>query len=61
MATRYVVVGGSIAGTQAAETMRSLRPEDPITLIAEEERPFYMRPLLADFVAGRVAEVARLR
>ncbi len=56
MATRHVVVGGSIAGTQGAETIRSLRPEDSITLIAEEERPFYLRPLLADFVAGRIAE-----
>jgi NAD(P)H-nitrite reductase large subunit len=56
MATRHVVVGGSIAGTQAAEVIRSLRPEDPVTVIAEEERPFYMRPLLADFVAGRIEE-----
>ena len=56
---RHVVVGGGIAATQAAEVIRSLRPEDEITLVAEEERPFYMRPLLADFVAGRIEE-ARL-
>ena len=52
----YVVVGGGIAATQAAETIRRLRSADPITLVAEEERPFYMRPLLADFVAGRIEE-----
>lgn len=53
---RYVIVGGGIAGTQAAETVRRLCPDDSITLVAEEERPFYMRPLLADFVAGRLEE-----
>jgi 3-phenylpropionate/trans-cinnamate dioxygenase ferredoxin reductase subunit len=55
----YVVVGGGIAATQAAETVRKLRKKDAVTLVAEEERPFYLRPLLADFVAGRVEE-ARL-
>jgi len=52
----YVVVGGGIAATQAAETVRAHRAEDAITVIAEEERPFYMRPLLADLVAGRIKE-----
>jgi NAD(P)H-nitrite reductase large subunit len=55
MAT-HVVIGGSIAATQAARTLRSLRAEDTITLVAEEPRPFYTRPLLADYVAGRVTE-----
>jgi len=54
--TRFVVIGGGSAGTRAAETIRDLRPDDPITLISEEERPFYLRPLLADFVAGRLQE-----
>jgi len=53
---RYVILGGGVAATRAAETVRSLRPEDPVTLIAEEDRPFYMRPLLADYVAGRLEE-----
>ncbi len=57
--SEHVVVGGGIAATQAAETLRKLRRKDAITLIAEEERPFYVRPLLADYVAGRVEE-ARL-
>jgi NAD(P)H-nitrite reductase large subunit len=52
----HVVVGGGIAATQAAETIRKLRKQDGITLVAEEERPFYLRPLLADFVAGRIDE-----
>lgn len=52
----HIVVGGGIAATQAAETIRRLNEADSITLIAEEERPFYLRPLLVDFVAGRVQE-----
>jgi len=52
----YVVIGGGIAATQAAQVIRSLADDDPITLVAEEERPFYTRPLLADFVAGRIPE-----
>lgn len=52
--TRFVIVGGGGAGMQGAETLRSLRKDDPITLVSEEDRPFYVRPLLADFVAGRL-------
>jgi NAD(P)H-nitrite reductase large subunit len=54
--TRFVIVGGGSAGVQAAKTLRSLRSDDPIALISEEERPFYARPLLADFAAGRCQE-----
>jgi NAD(P)H-nitrite reductase large subunit len=52
----HIVVGGGIAATQAAETIRKLSKADSVTLVAEEERPFYLRPLLADFVARRVQE-----
>jgi NAD(P)H-nitrite reductase large subunit len=53
---RFVIVGGGIAATQAAETLRERRPNDEITLVAEEPEPFYIRPLLADYVAGRIPE-----
>ncbi len=52
----HVIVGGGAAATQAAETLRRLRSDDTVTIVAEEDRPFYVRPLLADFVAGRVDE-----
>lgn len=55
----HVIVGGGIAATQAAQTLRALHPEDTVTIVSEETRPFYVRPLLADFVAGRVDD-ARL-
>ena len=54
--TRFIIVGGGIAGARAAETIRSLRGDDAVTIVSEEERPFYMRPLLADFVAGRLSD-----
>jgi len=52
----HVIVGGGVAATQAAEAIRRLHPQDTITVVAEEARPFYVRPLLADFVAGRIDE-----
>jgi NAD(P)H-nitrite reductase large subunit len=52
----HVVVGGGVAATQAAEAIRRLCADDEIALVAEEEHPFYTRPLLADLVAGRIEE-----
>jgi len=52
----HVVIGGSVSATQTAQTIRHLSSDDDITMIAEENRPFYMRPLLADFVARRIEE-----
>ncbi len=52
----FLVVGGGVAATRAAEVIRELRGDDTVALVAEEKRPFYMRPLLADFVAGRIEE-----
>jgi 3-phenylpropionate/trans-cinnamate dioxygenase ferredoxin reductase component len=54
--TRFAIIGGGSAGVQAAKTLRSLRPDDPIVLISEEEKPFYHRSLLADFAMGRREE-----
>ena len=53
---RYLIAGGGIAATRAAETIRSRRTGDAVVLVAEEQQPFYMRPLLADLVAGRIGE-----
>ena len=54
--SHHIVIGGGISATQAAQTLRHLCPDDDITIITEEHRPFYMRPLLADFVARRIDE-----
>lgn len=50
----YVIVGGGIAGTTAAEELRKLDPDAEITLVSEEEHPVYSRVLLPHYVKGKV-------
>ena len=52
---RYVIIGASAAGCQAAETLRRYAPESDITLISDEARPLYSRPLLTYLLSGEVA------
>ncbi len=51
---RYVIVGGGVAGTTAAEELRRLDPESEITLICEEQHPLYSRVLLGHYVQDKV-------
>jgi NAD(P)H-nitrite reductase large subunit len=53
---RYVIIGNGAAGGTAAETIRRLDPEGTITIISDEEVPFYSRLLLAEFIAGAASE-----
>jgi len=41
---RYVIIGASAAGCQAAETLRRYAPKSPITVISEETQPLYRLP-----------------
>jgi nitrite reductase (NADH) large subunit len=52
---RYVIIGASAAGCKAAETLRRYAPNSPITIISEEARPLYSRPLLTYVLSGEVA------
>jgi nitrite reductase (NADH) large subunit len=52
---RYVIIGASAAGCKAAETLRRYAPESPITVISEEARPLYSRPLLTYLLGGEVS------
>lgn len=52
----YVIVGNGIAGVTAAETVRQEQPSAEITIIAESPTPACHRPLLKDYLAGRVEE-----
>ncbi|OGP70188.1 MAG: hypothetical protein A2Z73_04280 [Deltaproteobacteria bacterium RBG_13_60_28] len=52
---RYVIIGASAAGCQAAETLRRYAPGDSITLISDEFRPLYSRPLLTYLLSGEVS------
>jgi NAD(P)H-nitrite reductase large subunit len=52
---RYVIIGASAAGCQAAETLRRYAPASPIALISEEAQPLYSRPLLAYLLSGEIS------
>ncbi len=53
---RYVIIGASAAGTQAAEELRRLDKEAKITVITAENYSPYSRCLISRFVDGRLAE-----
>ena len=50
----YIVVGGGVAGTTAAEELRKLNPTSEITLISEEHHALYSRVLLPHFIRRKV-------
>lgn len=52
---RYLIVGGGIAGTTAAETLRKAEPDATIGIISDEPHPFYSRVLLSKpaFLLGK--------
>src|SRR5215471_10494237 len=52
----YVVVGNGIAGITAVETLRAEDDSADIAVIADNPLALYNRPLLKDFLAGRVSE-----
>ena len=51
---RYLIIGSGIAGMTAAETIRENDPNGSITLVTDEETPFYNRIRLCDFIAGEL-------
>jgi nitrite reductase (NADH) large subunit len=55
---RYVIIGGGVAGVTAAQSLRALDPTCEIVLLAEEPYPYYYRPKLWEFLAGKVAQDA---
>ncbi len=44
---RYVIIGGGIAGTTAAETIRTNDPEGSIAIVSDEPHRLYSRVLLS--------------
>ncbi len=51
---RYVIIGGGIAGTTAAEELRKLDPSSEITIVSEEQHAIYSRVLLPHFLKEKV-------
>jgi nitrite reductase (NADH) large subunit len=54
--TNYVIIGNGVAGTTAAENIRKLDKEGNITLITEENLPFYYRIRLNEYISGDIDE-----
>jgi len=51
-----IIVGGGVAGFQAAATCRALRPDQAVTLIDAEYEVGYYRALLPQFMVGALPE-----
>ncbi len=51
---RFLVLGGGITGTLAAEELRKRRPDADVTIISEEQHPCYSRVLLPHYLKGKV-------
>lgn len=49
-----VILGGGIAGTTAAETLRKADANVTITIIEQEHHPLYSRVLLPHYVKGKI-------
>jgi nitrite reductase (NADH) large subunit len=48
-----VIIGNGIAGVSVAETIRASDKSSGITIITDEKYPFYSRPRLIEFLAGK--------
>jgi NADPH-dependent 2,4-dienoyl-CoA reductase/sulfur reductase-like enzyme len=51
---QYVILGCGPAGRAAAREVRREDPKGQVTLVSREFTPFYLRPALADYVAGTI-------
>ena len=51
---RFVIIGGGIAGTTAAEELRKIDSGAHITIIEQEFHPLYSRVLLPHYIKGKV-------
>lgn len=50
----FLIIGGSAAGTTAAEVIRSLKPEASVTIISDEDHEEYSRVLLPHYIRRKV-------
>lgn len=48
----YLIIGGGIAGTTAAETIRERDLSGAVAIVSEEPHPLYSRVLLPNYVKG---------
>lgn len=51
---KYVIIGCGVAGITAAQNIRKLDTSGEITILTNEQYPFYSRVRLIDFLAGKM-------
>lgn len=51
---KVIVIGNGLAGTMAAKTLRELDSGVEVHIYAEEKYPYYPRPNLIEYIAGRL-------
>jgi nitrite reductase (NADH) large subunit len=51
---KVIVIGNGLAGTMAAKTLRELDSGVEVHIYAEEKYPYYPRPNLIEYIAGRM-------
>ncbi len=54
----YLIVGNGVAGTTAAKNVRKQDKEGKITIVTDEDFPFYWRIRLNEYLAGDLTEEA---
>lgn len=53
MEYKYLIIGGGIAGTIAAETIRKYDPDGSLVIVEDENYPLYSRMSLYDYIADQ--------
>jgi nitrite reductase (NADH) large subunit len=51
---KAIIIGNGLAGTIAAKTLRELDPLVEVVVFAEEKYPYYPRPNLIEYIAGKL-------
>jgi nitrite reductase (NADH) large subunit len=54
----YLIIGNGVAGTTAAENIRKNDQDAKITIVTEEDSPFYYRIRLNEYIAGDLTEAS---
>ncbi len=57
---RYVILGNGVAAARCIEGIRSLDPTGEITVVSEENRAVYCRPLISYYLEGKT-DLARMQ
>ncbi len=56
MKSTYVIIGGGVAGTTAASTIRRMDADGTITVVSSEAEPLYSRLSLSAFTRGQTTK-----